>query len=617
MGRRRPAAALTKEAKAAEPAPAAEPTEAERAQVAALAQRDAERLAAQAAKAAARATEEAARAEAAAARQAEKTAADEGKLGRLETLAREIEALLQSESAEPSAEPTEVENNPTPVKEAANATPDRALANQLRRLDDERKQMGAIGTPALRPRVTAVQARLDAARQKIVVLQAERREAEDWRRWANVPKLEALCVKVEALLVAVMESSDETLRPAQSVALRALQSEWKQVGPAPKLKSEALWARFKKTADEVYARSRGQAVVPEGDLAANLVKKTELADRAVVLAESSEWKASADAIKTLQKEWKEIGPTSRADGDAVWKRFRAACDKFFARQKEHFGELDGDRAQNKTRKEELCVEAEQLAKSSDWKMAGDRLKQLQREWKSTGPVPRADGDALWTRFRAACDQFFARQKEHFGHADEERTDNLRKKELLCEKAEALAKADDAVVLDDNSQRQVRALQADWKKIGPAPRDHAEAVWKRFRTALDTFFERKRVEEKGPAIEELPPEVQATLGVGGFANKLNLDGVLKAEKPQKEKPAKKEPKAKVEKKVESPNLELALAKPAEAAPRQAAPDAPTAKVVAPVVPAAPVAAAAPAEKPAPRATAVPTAVNDAPTAKVAD
>ena len=174
----------------------------------------------------------------------------------------------------------------------------------------------------------------------------------------------------------------------------------------------------------------------------------------------------------------------------MWKRFRGACDKFFDRRKAHFEAGDAERAANLAKQEALVAAVEKLADSTDWKRAGDEIKQLQAEWKTVGPAPRDKADDTWKRFRAACDKFFDARKIHFDKLDEERGANLKAKELLCEKVEALADAPADDALDT-----VKQLQAEWSTVGPAPKDVADDVWNRFRAACDKIYDRARASQR--------------------------------------------------------------------------------------------------------------------------
>jgi chromosome segregation ATPase len=121
---------------------------------------------------------------------------------------------------------------------------------------------------------------------------------------------------------------------------------------------------------------------------------------------SSEWKTAATELKSLQGRWKEVGSAGN-DEEALWQRFRAACDRFFERRTAHFDALDRQRAHNAAQKEQLCSTVESLRHSDDLKAAASRVKDLQGQWKTIGPAPKDVDDRLWNRFRHACDEVFA------------------------------------------------------------------------------------------------------------------------------------------------------------------------------------------------------------------
>lgn len=362
--------------------------------------------------------------------------------------------------------------------------------------------------PLPRESGAAVRKRYDAARAAVVIKLNDLRDKEEWQRFANVPKLEELCLQMEALWAEVEKRGAELETDVVLDVLKALQGEWKKVGPAPKDKSEALWQRFKDQGDRIYDRLKAGS---EAERSANLAKKEALCQRAEALlaglvpstavegaaAEAGaekpgriDWKSVSDQLKALQAEWKAVGLVpSREQGEALWQRFKAAADKIHGEQKQHYAELDSERAENAKKKEALCIRAEQLRYSVDWKTTGEAIKGLQAEWKALGPAPKDQNEALWQRFRAACDAFFERRQAAFAELDQERSGNAKKKDALCQQAEALAGKDD---LDqDAAESEIKRLMGEWKRIGPAPKAENEALWKRFRAAADQVFERGR------------------------------------------------------------------------------------------------------------------------------
>jgi hypothetical protein len=224
----------------------------------------------------------------------------------------------------------------------------------------------------------------------------------------------------------------------------------------------------------------------ERQLAENLERKEALIARAEELKESAEWKATAEAIKRLQAEWKAIGPVSKERSQEMWDRFRAPANLFFERRQEHLAKLREEQEENLRKKEALCVRAEELAGSAQWKATAEALQALQAEWKTIGPVPREHGDAIWKRFRKSLDEFFGRRQEHYTKLRKEQEENLRQKEALCVRAEELSQSTQWKATSEA----IKALQAEWKSIGPVPQKKADSIWRRFRGSIDVFFERQ-------------------------------------------------------------------------------------------------------------------------------
>jgi hypothetical protein len=262
--------------------------------------------------------------------------------------------------------------------------------------------MGPLPTKQDREDLTV---RLQAVRSAVAPRIKELRDAEEWKRWANVQVQEELCAKMEAL-VATAETEPEKA----ANEMRTLQERWKAVAAAPRSQAEVLWTRFKAAQDQVYEKCKDYFAQQAAERQENLKKKEVLCARAEALADSTDWVRTAEAIKQLQAEWKTIGAVTRGHEKSVWERFRASCDKFFTRRQEDLKERKHEWSENLAKKEALITEAEQLAQSTEWDKAASRIKQLQAEWKKIGPVRKNKSEAIWQRFRAACDTFFERFK---------------------------------------------------------------------------------------------------------------------------------------------------------------------------------------------------------------
>jgi hypothetical protein len=210
----------------------------------------------------------------------------------------------------------------------------------------------------------------------------------------------------------------------------------------------------------VYEKCKDFFAQQNAERGENLKKKTALAERAEALQDSTDWVRTADAIKQLQAEWKTIGPVSRGHERAIWERFRAACDKFFTRRQDDLKQRKHDWTENLRRKEALVAEAEQLSQSSEWEKAAARIKQLQVEWKTIGPVKRSKSEAIWERFRAACDLFFERFKNRDQVALQGK---VADRETAVAELEAFVPADEAAdaPMPADLYAHVQAARARW------------------------------------------------------------------------------------------------------------------------------------------------------------
>ncbi len=301
-----------------------------------------------------------------------------------------------------------------------------------RALKDVRAAAAAIPQLPTKQDFDEVTRRLKAVQSALMTKLQELRDADDWKRFGNVTIQEQLCAKMEAL-----KTAEDLEAAAQQV--RDLQQQWKAAADVPRAQADALWKRFKAAHDEVWTRCEQHFAAQAQVRNDNLAKKVTLCEKAEQLADSTNWIQTADAIKALQAEWKTIGPVSRGREKAIWDRFRGACDKFFTRRHDDLADRKASWADNLAKKDALCVRAEALAESSDWDQAAAELKKLQGEWKTIGAVKKTKSDAIWTRFRAACDKFFQRYAQRH---DTARAERVQAREAICAELEALAAPDE-------------------------------------------------------------------------------------------------------------------------------------------------------------------------------
>jgi len=308
------------------------------------------------------------------------------------------------------------------------ARADLSLKTGERALKDIRTALGTIPQLPSKRDYDEIVRRLKAAQTALMPKVQELRDVADWQRWANVGIQEQLCEKMEAL---------KTIEDPEEIAkqVRELQQQWRQAADVPRAQGEALWRRFKTAHDDAWKRCEAHFAAQNEERAGNLAKKIALSERAEALAESTNWIQTADEIKKLQAEWKAIGPVSRGQEKAIWERFRAACDRFFTRRHADLAERKTMWTENLAKKNDLCLKVEALRDSTDWDNAANEIKRLQAEWKTVGPVKKTRSEAMWQRFRAACDEFFARYAQRHDIARGER---LAAREAIVAELEGLA-----------------------------------------------------------------------------------------------------------------------------------------------------------------------------------
>jgi hypothetical protein len=294
--------------------------------------------------------------------------------------------------------------------------------------------------------------RLKAALGLLLPQVKDLRDGDEWKRWANANVQEEICTLAEKLR--------DIASPIQAARrLTELRERWRMASAAPPDRAKALWARFKAVQDEVRDRLRAHRRREVEERAANLKRKEDLCARAEAIGDSQDWEKTAEALKTLQAEWKTIGPGGRGGDKAVWDRFHAACDRFFGRRNEARKSQRETWVKNLADKTALCVQAEACADSTDWDATSETLKRLQADWKMAGPVSRRDSEPIWKRFRTACDRFF----ERFKRRDQiDREVRLQERVALCAEMEAILAPEAATAAEAMADR-VRDFWKRWQQ----------------------------------------------------------------------------------------------------------------------------------------------------------
>ncbi|MBP5797862.1 MAG: DUF349 domain-containing protein [Bacteroidales bacterium] len=311
------------------------------------------------------------------------------------------------------------------------------------------------------------------------------RELRDLDMKKNLDAKIELCEKAEELL-------DEKSMTKAFKALQKLHEDWKEIGPVPQDKKDEIWERFKAATDKINAIRREHYSKIQDEQNANLATKTALCEKAEELLSEeygsiNAWQNKSTELSDLFKVWKTVGPAAKKQNEEIWTRFKTAMDTFFAKKKEFFANLKDRQTENLERKINLCIEAEGLQESTEWKKATERFKKLQEEWKTIGPVPKRHADKIWKRFRAACDTFFGRKAEHFGGLKEEEAANLTAKQALIEEIKNF----ELLPSRAENMEAIKALQKRWIEIGHVPMKVKDTINSEYRKAVDALFDKMR------------------------------------------------------------------------------------------------------------------------------
>lgn len=314
------------------------------------------------------------------------------------------------------------------------------------------------------------------------------RELRDLDLKKNLEAKIELCEKTEELL----------LEKSVTKAFKLLQKyhdEWKEIGPVPQEKKDEIWERFKNTTDKINQVRREHYSKIQEEQQANYDAKVVICEKIEELLNDNinsigAWQKKSNDINDLFKLWKSLGPAQKKLNDEIWARFKGSMDSFFSNKKEFFSRLKEQQLENYNLKLQLCVEAESLVDSKEWKKATDRIKKLQEEWKKVGPVPKRHSDKIWKRFRSACDAFFTNKSEHFSGIKGVEEENLRLKRELIERIKAYE------IQKDRSQNMnaIKAFQREWMAIGYVPMKYKDLVQDEYRKSVDALFDKMKVNE---------------------------------------------------------------------------------------------------------------------------
>ena len=320
-------------------------------------------------------------------------------------------------------------------------------------------------------------------------------------QFPDVPIAEAMAFYVRRFLDLKATVDLFAMRLPQ-LSIREIDSTVKSLGeslaaPAAVGDLDGLRARFE--ALRTVAAERRAAINAERAAAKEqaLKDRTAIVERAEAIAaqdpDRTQWKSSGAELRELLEQWKGAqrrGPRlDRPTEDGLWKRFSHARTTFDRHRRQFFSELDAKQAQVKAAKEALIKRAQEMSSSTDWAGTSAKYRALMEEWKKAGRASRKEDDALWARFRAAQQVFFDARRAKDEAVDAEFAENLKVKEALLAKAEALLPVKNVKA----AKRALRPIQDAWEEAGRVPRNAVRRLEGRMRAVEDAIREAENAE----------------------------------------------------------------------------------------------------------------------------
>ncbi len=290
----------------------------------------------------------------------------------------------------------------------------------------------------------------------------------------------ALCEEAERL-------ADEPDVVAAFRKLQKLHQDYRETGPVSKESREEIWNRFKTASTVINKRHQQHFEQLKEKEKENLDQKTVICELLEgieydKLTTFQSWNDKTQEVLALQKKWKDIGFAPAKHNQKIFERFRAACDTFFSHKGEFFKQAKTDMTANLEKKTALCEQAEALKDSTDWKATGDKMAELQKQWREIGPVQKKYTNSIWKRFIGACDYFYEqRDKNTSSKKHEENTNLAAKKEIL-----AKLKAFNPDNLSDDDIQAIQQLVDEWNGIGFVPFKVKDKIAAEFKAVMEPF-----------------------------------------------------------------------------------------------------------------------------------
>lgn len=215
------------------------------------------------------------------------------------------------------------------------------------------------------------------------------------------------------------------------------------------------------------------------DFDEDIRRREELIEEAKNIPADADWNEVMHQVNDLRRRWRRIQYWDSAYEETLAEEFDSYIDAFYAKRREFYQSAQ-------KLKEELIEQARKVVLSEEWNQATEEMNALMQQWKAAGSAGKETDDALWEQFNAARQQFFDRKHEHWEQLQGKFENARQVKENLIEQAAAL---EDSQEWQKTSEK-FRKLMDEWKAVGSAGREHEDALWEKFNSSRQKFYERR-------------------------------------------------------------------------------------------------------------------------------
>ena len=307
----------------------------------------------------------------------------------------------------------------------------------------------------------------------------------------------------------IIEDIDKITQEDESIKktfehFRILQEQWKNTGHVPQTENNGLWQSYHHHVELFYDYIKLNNDLRDLDFTRNLEEKTEICKKAEALLNEKSFNKMHDTLQELHEHWKNVGPVKRELREELWERFQNISKNLNKKRNDYFLEKKEIDMGKLTNKNAICkkiddLTTETISSHSKWQSITNQCNELEVEWKNIGRLNKAENAIAWKSLRATLNNFYHKKNAFYKQKKEEGNTVLTVKTSICEKAEAIQNSTEWQSVGN----QLITLQDEWKNAGFSPADQSNKIWKRFKSACDTFFNARKAHYK---IQEKEMEV---------------------------------------------------------------------------------------------------------------